>query len=78
MNINRLHSVLQAYLTKADLGKEKTERILGDAHRFIEDIKGMFPKAGAELAFSFLAEQGRRIVRLQMGRVSANRRLETA
>jgi hypothetical protein len=56
--LDQLYSALEAFISRADLGEEKTERILGDAQLFVEDVKAMFPQMGAELAFSFLGDQG--------------------
>jgi len=57
-DLDQLYSALDEFLDQADLGKEKTEQILGDAQMLVEDLKGMLPEAGAEMAFSFLCEQG--------------------
>ncbi len=57
-DLDQLYAAFDEYLSQADIGEEKTEQILGDAQRFVEDLKGMIPEVGAEIAFSFLADRG--------------------
>lgn len=56
--LDQLYSTLEAFLSQAELGEEKTEKILGDAQSFVEDLKGLAPEAGAQMVFSFLGDQG--------------------
>jgi hypothetical protein len=56
--LNQLYTLLETFVNQTDMDAEKTEKIMGDAQMFVEDIKGIIPEPGAETAFSFLADKG--------------------
>jgi hypothetical protein len=57
-DIDQLCAVLEQQLSQTDLGEEKTKQIMDDARTLADDIKSLVPEAGAEMALSFLSEQG--------------------
>jgi hypothetical protein len=57
-DLDRLPATLAPLLARTGLSGEKIERIQRDVKDFVEDVKGYIPRVGAEMAFSFLADQG--------------------